>query len=137
MLNIALKVASEYHTGQVDKAGRDYINHPIAVANLVDTENEKIVALLHDIIEDTDMTIEKLKCYGFSTDIILAIKTLTKDNECDYFKYLQNVKKNKLARIVKLADLKHNSDLTRLKTVTDEDLKRAEKYRKAIEYLEK
>ena len=129
MLNIALKVASEYHAGQVDKAGRDYINHPIAVANLVDTEN--------DIIEDTDMTIEKLKCYGFSADIILAIKTLTKDNECDYFKYLQNVKKDKLARIVKLADLKHNSDLTRLKTVTDEDLKRAEKYRKAIVYLEK
>ena len=83
------------------------------------------------------MTIEKLKCYGFSADIILAIKTLTKDNECDYFKYLQNVKKDKLARIVKLADLKHNSDLTRLKTVTDEDLKRTEKYRKAIEYLEK
>lgn len=137
MLNRALKVARQYHAGQVDKAGMDYINHLIAVANLVHTENEKIVALLHDIIEDTDMTIDTLKCYGFSADIVRSIKTLTKDNECDYFKYLKNVKKDKLARIVKLADLKHNSDLTRLDNITDEDLRRAEKYRKAIEYLKK
>ena len=135
MLELALSIATEAHNGQFDKAGVDYIEHPIYVASQVDTEEEKAVALLHDVIEDSPVSAEELLQAGLPEAVVTAVQVLTKKKEQDYQTYLENVKSNSLARIVKLADLKHNSDLSRLSSVTDKDLERFEKYKKAIDYL--
>lgn len=132
---LALKIATEAHKGQVDKAGIPYINHPLTVASLVDTEEEKIVALLHDTIEDTNITEQDLLNYGFSNKIIEAVKLLTHNKNVPYMVYVAKIKDNELARKVKIADLTHNSDLSRLKEITEKDKKRYEKYQKALLYL--
>lgn len=132
---LALKIATEAHKGQVDKAGVPYINHPLTVASLVDTEEEKIVALLHDTIEDTNITEQDLIDYGFPNEIVEAVKLLTHDKNVPYMDYVAKIKDNELARKVKIADLTHNSDLSRLKEITDKDKKRYEKYQKALLYL--
>lgn len=132
---LALKIATEAHKGQVDKAGVPYINHPLTVASLVDTEEEKIVALLHDTIEDTNITEQDLLNYGFSNKIVEAVKLLTHNKNVPYMVYVAKIKDNELARKVKIADLTHNSDLSRLKEITEKDKKRYEKYQKALLYL--
>ena len=131
----AYKIAKKAHLGQVDKAGEDYIKHPEKVASFVKTDEEKAVAYLHDVIEDTELTLENLYEYDFSKEVIEAVDIITKKRGEDYQSYLNSVKKNKLARAVKLADLRHNSDLTRLAKVTEKDIKRKEKYQKAIDFL--
>ena len=131
----AYEIAKKAHLGQVDKAGEDYIKHPEKVASFVETDEEKAVAYLHDVIEDTELTLEDLSEYGFSKEVIEAVDIITKKRGEDYQSYLNSVKKNKLARAVKLADLRHNSDLTRLIKVTEKDIKRKEKYQKAIDFL--
>ena len=135
MVDLALSIARQAHEGQLDKAGVDYIEHPIYVASQVDTEEEKAVALLHDVIEDSPFTAEELLLAGLLETVVTAVQILSKKKGQDYQTYLENVKSNPLARIVKLADLKHNSDLSRLSSVTDKDLERLEKYKKAIDYL--
>ena len=132
---LALKIATEAHKGQVDKAGVPYINHPLIVASLVETEEEKIVALLHDTIEDTNITEQDLLNYGFSNKIVEAVKLLTHNKDVPYMDYVAKIKDNELARKVKIADLTHNSDLSRLKEITEKDKKRYEKYQKALLYL--
>ena len=131
----AYEIAKRAHLGQVDKAGEDYIKHPEKVASFVKTDEEKTVAYLHDVIEDTELTLEDLYECGFSKEVIEAVDIITKKRGEDYQSYLNSVKKNKLARAVKLADLRHNSDLTRLTKVTEKDIKRKEKYQKAIDFL--
>ena len=131
----AYKIAKKAHLGQVDKAGEAYIKHPEKVASFVKTDEEKAVAYLHDVIEDTELTLEDLNEYGFSKEVIEAVDIITKKRGEDYQSYLNSVKNNKLARAVKLADLRHNSDLTRLTKVTEKDIKRKEKYQKAIDFL--
>ena len=131
----AYEIAKKAHLGQVDKAGEDYIKHPEKVASFVKTDEEKAVAYLHDVIEDTELTLENLYEYDFSKEVIEAVDIITKKRGEDYQSYLNSVKKNKLARAVKLADLRHNSDLTRLAKVTEKDIKRKEKYQKAIDFL--
>ncbi len=131
----ALKIATAAHKGQVDKAGIDYILHPMAVASYFQAENLKAVAYLHDILEDTKLTSKDLREKEMPEDVIQAVEAMTKVSGEDYFKYLERVKANDLARQVKIADLKHNSDLSRLKTITEKDIKRREKYLKAIEFL--
>ena len=131
----AYEIAKRAHLGQVDKAGEDYIKHPEKVASFVKTDEEKAVAYLHDVIEDTELTLEDLCEYSFSNEVIEAVDIITKKRGEDYQSYLNSVKKNKLARAVKLADLRHNSDLTRLIKVTEKDIKRKEKYQKAIDFL--
>ena len=135
MLELALFIATEAHKGQFDKAGVDYIEHPIYVASQVDSEEEKAVALLHDVIEDSSVTAEELQNAGLPETVVTAVQILSKKKGQDYQTYLKTVKSNPLARAVKLADLKHNSDLSRLETITDKDLERLEKYKKAIDYL--
>ena len=135
MIDIALAIAKKAHAGQVDKAGIDYIKHPIYVASQVTTEQEKAVALLHDVIEDSDITVEDLLVSGLSNEVVTAVQILTKKKGQSYQEYLEKVKSNNLARVVKLADLKHNSDLSRLKSVTNKDYDRVEKYKNAIRYL--
>ena len=131
----AYKIAKKAHLGQVDKAGEDYIKHPEKVASFVKTDEEKAVAYLHDVIEDTELTLVDLHEYGFSKEILEAVDVITKKRGEDYQSYLNSVKNNKLARAVKLADLRHNSDLTRLAKVTEKDIKRKEKYQQAIDFL--
>ena len=135
MINIALSIAKKAHAGQVDKAGIDYIQHPLYVASQVKTEQEKAVALLHDVLEDSDITAADLLAYGLSNEVVTAVQTLTKKKGQSYQDYLEKVKSNDLARVVKLADLKHNSDLSRLKSVSDTDRERVKKYKNVICYL--
>ena len=134
---LAFEIAKTAHAGQTDKAGLDYILHPLQVAAEVTTDEEKAVALLHDIIDDTDVTASELLAKGLPDNVVEAVKALTKKHNQNYAAYLAGVKKNRLATAVKLADLKHNSDLSRLEKITQKDRERAEKYRKAIEYLSK
>ena len=134
---LAFEIAKAAHAGQTDKAGLDYILHPLQVAAEMTTDEEKAVALLHDIIEDTDVTANELLAKGLPDNVVEAVKALTKKHNQNYAAYLAGVKKNRLATAVKLADLKHNSDLSRLEKITQKDRERAEKYRKAIEYLSK
>ena len=134
---LAFEIAKTAHAGQTDKAGLDYILHPLQVAAEMTTDEEKAVALLHDIIEDTDVTASELLAKGLPDNVVEAVEALTKKHNQNYAAYLAGVKKNRLATAVKLADLKHNSDLSRLEKITQKDRERAEKYRKAIEYLSK
>lgn len=135
MIDIALAIAKKAHAGQVDKAGVDYIQHPLYVASQVNTEQEKAVALLHDVIEDSDITAADLFVSDLSNEVVTAVQILTKKKGQSYQEYLGKVKSNNLARVVKLADLKHNSDLSRLKSVTNTDYERVKKYKNAIYYL--
>lgn len=130
----AMKIAYKVHDGQVDKAGLPYIFHPIHLAEQMDTEEECIVALLHDVVEDTDVTFEDLE-KEFSQTVIDALKLLTHDKSVDYMEYVKTIKNNPIARNIKLADLKHNSDMTRLLSVTEKDIERYNKYQKAIQIL--
>ena len=132
----AMKLAYEKHHGQVDKAGAPYIFHPYHLAEQMHTEESCILALLHDIVEDTNTTFEELEKYNLGENIIIALKLLTHDKNVDYFEYINKISTNKLATIVKLADLKHNSDLSRLSEITEKDIKRVEKYKKCINFLE-
>ena len=130
----AMAIAYKAHNGQVDKAGVPYIFHPIHLAEQMETEDECIVALLHDVIEDTSITIEQLE-KEFSDKVIQALRLLTHDKSVEYMKYINRIKPNLLAKKVKKKDLEHNSDLTRLPEITEKDRKRQEKYLKAIELL--
>ena len=131
----AYEIAKRAHLGQIDKAGEDYIKHPEKVASFVNSDEEKAVAYLHDVIEDTELTLEDLREYGFSEEVLKAVDVITKKKGQDYQTYLNSVKENKLARVVKLADLRHNSDLMRLINITEKDIERKEKYQKAIDFL--
>ena len=135
LTRLASKIAYKAHDGQTDKAGVPYIFHPIHIAEQMDSEESCVVALLHDVIEDSDITLEILSKY-FNDDIITALRVLTKKENDDYVMYIKRVKTNKLATKVKIKDLEHNRDLTRLDEVTDKDRKRSLKYWEAIRYLE-
>lgn len=123
------------HWKQKDKAGKRYVWHPIHVMINVKGYNEKIVALLHDIVEDTEVTIPDLKNLKFSKEVIEAVDVITKKKDQEYFSYLKSIKDNSIAKKVKIEDLKHNSDLKRLRSITQKDIDRATKYKKAIDYL--
>ena len=129
---IALELAVEKHKNQTDKAGNPYILHPLHVMENV---NGKIVAILHDIIEDTDITENYLLKIGLSKRIVDAVVALTRSEDMDYQEYIKNLSSNPLAKEVKLADLEHNMDLKRLPTLEEKDLERNRKYQIAYHYL--
>ena len=131
----AMKIMVRQHKNQLDKSGLPYILHPWLVAEWQNDEVKTIVALLHDVVEDTDMTFEDIKNEGFSDEVVEAIKLLTHDNNVDYKEYLDAIADNPIAIDVKLADLKHNSTISRLDKVEQIDIERAERYKKSIEYL--
>lgn len=131
---LALQIAQKAHAGQVDKAGKDYILHPMTVASYMDTDTEKTIAYLHDVLEDTDVTVDALREI-FPNEIVDTLITLTHRKDESYFEYIQRVSKSKLAKKVKVADLLHNLDITRIKEPTKQDYERLEKYKKAILYL--
>lgn len=135
MTNKAMKLAYEAHKGQYDKSGLPYVFHPFHLAEQMDTEETVTAALLHDVMEDTDVTLEDLRKMGFPDAVLDALALLTHDPSIPYLEYVEHLKSNLIAKSVKLADLTHNSDLSRLPVVTEKDLERVEKYRKAIKLL--
>lgn len=133
----AVEIATQAHKGQVDKGGNPYISHPLAVAEGVDGQELKIVAILHDVLEDSDVTAEDLLTEGFDPYLVEAVQALTHDRggAVSYEDYICYVKKNPIARLVKIADLNHNLDLSRIPHPTDYDYQRCVKYEKALLYL--
>ncbi len=136
MTRKAILLIFDRHAGQLDKSGIPYVTHPLHVAESMTDEDSTCAALLHDIVEDTGMTFEELRSMGFSERVVNALRYLTHEDGVDYYDYVRHIAENPLALQVKLADLRHNADLTRLTTVTEKDLRRAEKYRRCIAYLE-
>ena len=134
-LNKAYEIASMAHKNQKDKGGIEYINHPVAVSILVGSLEEKIVALLHDVVEDTHVTLEELKSFGFNDNVIAAIDAISRKAGESTNDYMNRVKNNKLACSVKKADLLHNMDISRLKVVKKKDLERLDKYQYIYNYL--
>lgn len=136
MTKIALKLCFDAHKEQTDQSGMPYVFHPFHVAEQMTDENSTIVALLHDVVEDTEYTLEDLQSFGFSNAVIEAVALLTHEPDVPYVDYLEKIKENALAKTVKLADIMHNSDQTRL----DPNDERAEyweqKYKKARQILE-
>ena len=130
MLNRMLELAANAHSGQYDKSGKSYILHCLTVMNYLETEDEELmcIALGHDIIEDTYVTEDGLRFLGFSERVISGIVALTKHKGQTYEEYKMAVKSNDDAVRVKLCDLRHNSDIRRLKGVSDKDLARLKRY---------
>lgn len=131
----AMRLAYAAHKEQVDKNGIPYILHPLHLAEQMDDEDAVCVALLHDVMEDTDITAEEIRSIGMPDAVMDALALLTHDPSEPYFDYVARIKGNALARRVKIADLCHNSDLSRLDVVTDRDRARVRKYARALELL--
>lgn len=135
-LERAIEIATEAHRGQFDKAGNDYIQHPLRVMAAGKTTDEKIVGVLHDVVEDTDWTFEELAAEGFSSEVIEALQCVTKLSENEpYDNFIARVKANPLAVAVKLNDLSDNMDIRRLDILTEKDFKRLQKYHRAYKQL--
>lgn len=133
----ALQICFDAHVNQRDKAGLPYVFHPFYLATQMQTEDEICTALLHDVIEDTSLTIDDIRHEGFSEAVIEALMLLTHSDDEDYFSYIERLSKNSLARSVKLADLRHNSDPNRMNKSNESDQIRWEKYQKAQDILRK
>lgn len=136
LLALAVKVATEAHAGQVDKGGKPYINHPQTVAASLSNTEHKIVAYLHDVCEDTPITFDDLRNMGFTERIVNSIRLITKSDGVTYEDYLKRVSTDDCARAVKMADIRHNMDISRIPAPTEKDFKRIEKYKKALAFLE-
>lgn len=135
-LERAIEIARQAHAGQVDKAGADYIEHPLRVMEMGENEEQKIVGVLHDVVEDSDWTFEMLEAEGFSSEVIAALKCVTKLSEDEnYEDFISRVLTNPVATQVKKNDLIHNLNLYRLNIITDMDVVRIRKYVQAYERL--
>lgn len=132
----ALKLCYEAHKDQVDKSGLPYVFHPFHLAEQMQDENTTIVALLHDVVEDTDYTLDDLRAMDFGDEVMEALSYMTHDQAVPYMEYVAKIREHDIARTVKLADLRHNSDITRLDWVDQKALDRVEKYAQAIRLLE-
>ena len=135
MTKKAMKLCFAAHRDQTDKSGLPYVFHPFHLAEQMPDEDTTVVALLHDVVEDTPYTLEDLKAMGFGPRALEALALMTHDKGIPYLDYVARIKENEIARTVKLADLRHNSDLTRLDAVDGKALDRVEKYKKAIRLL--
>jgi (p)ppGpp synthase/HD superfamily hydrolase len=135
-LERAIEIAAQAHTGQKDKAGMPYILHPIRVMLAQKDETARIVAVLHDVIEDTSWTIERLSEEGFSQTILDAIVSVSRVDTESYDEFVLRAMSNPIGRAVKKADLEDNLDISRIPDPTPKDYKRLEKYRKALKLFE-
>jgi (p)ppGpp synthase/HD superfamily hydrolase len=131
LLERAIEIALKSHAGQTGKDGSAYILHPLRLMSRMETDEERIVAVLHDVVEDSDITFDDLRTIGFSESILEALHLLTHDKETTYEEYVERIKPNRLARKIKLADLEDNSNLRRLTHVEEKDLQRVKKYHRA------
>ena len=134
-LESAIQIAAEAHAGQQDKAGKPYILHPIRVMLSVSTTDEQIAAILHDTVEDTDVTYEQLSEAGFSAEIISAVRALTKLDGESRVEAARRAVKHPIARQVKLADVKDNLDISRIPHLTYKDHARLDEYKLVQEIL--
>ncbi len=134
-LERAIAIAVEAHQGQKDKSGAAYILHPLRVMAGVNSDTEKIVAILHDVVEDTPWTLEHLRKEGFSEEVIQAIDCVTKRDGESYEEFVNRSATNPVARRVKIADLEDNMDIRRLGCITPKDSERLNKYLKAWRFL--
>lgn len=130
-LEDALQVALRAHAGQKDKYGQPYILHPLRVMARMETEAEQIVALLHDVVEDSEITLDALREQGYSAAIVEAVDALSKREGEEYFAFVQRAIANPIARRVKQGDLEDNMDIRRMPEINEEAHKRLQKYRKA------
>ncbi|MBZ0167764.1 MAG: GTP pyrophosphokinase [Candidatus Omnitrophica bacterium] len=135
-LQRAIEIAVEAHKDQTRRNGSPYILHPLRVMVSMQNELQQMVAVLHDVVEDSPWTIEQLRAEGFSEAVLDAVAALTKSADDDYQEYLQRVRSNPVARAVKLADLRDNMNVPELPEVTDSDRQRLEKYRAAFILLQ-
>ncbi len=131
-LERAIAIAAKAHAGQVDKGGAPYILHPLKVMLRMTTLEERIVAVLHDVVEDCAISLDDLRKEGFSEEVLSAIESVTKVPGESYEDFVDRAAQNPLGRVVKLADLEENSDLSRIASPSWEDLERVEKYRRAM-----
>ncbi len=131
----ALKLCFEAHKEQLDESGMPYVFHPFHVAEEMNDEETTIVALLHDVIEDTDYTLDDLRNMGFSNKVVEAVEVMTHLPEVSYEDYLRNIRRNPIAKKVKLADVRHNSDLTRLDVIDEKAEYWKKKYQFAYQVL--
>ena len=135
-LERAIQIAVTAHFGTKDRGGKPYILHPINVMMRVEKEDEKIVAILHDVVEDTSWTFDLLRKEGFSEIIIEALESVTKrDENEDYDEFIKRSFNNEIARKVKIADLRENLDITRIGDLNEKDILRVNKYKKALKVL--
>ena len=136
----ALTICYEAHKDALDKSGLPYVFHPFHLAEQMKDETTTIVALLHDVVEDTDYTFEMLRDAGFDDSVIDALRLLTRTEDIrteeEYLAYVLKIKENPIARAVKIADLRHNADLTRFSVIKDKDIMRAAKYQRALLLLQ-
>lgn len=135
MLGKAILIATNAHKDQIDKAGQPYILHPLRMMFSLKNEEERICAVLHDVVEDTDITFDILRDEGFSEDILRVVDALTKREDESYDDFILRVLENKTACNVKLADLKDNMDLSRIPNPTQKDFDRISKYEKAVDRI--
>lgn len=135
LLELAIELASHAHNNQFDKAGEPYINHPLRVMYNLATTEEKIVGVLHDAVEDSDLTLERLSDLGFPSTIVQAIESLTKRPKEKYGDYIERVKCNSLAVRVKLEDMRDNMEITRIHNPNKKDFDRLKKYQKVFPEL--
>ena len=135
MLNKAIEIANRAHMGQVDKAGAPYILHPLRVMMTRDNEIERICAVLHDVIEDSDVTFDDLREEGFSEQIIEVLNCITKRAGESYDNFIDRILGNETACRVKLADLCDNMNISRIKNPTEKDKERIKKYRDAADQI--
>lgn len=127
----AIQIAAEAHKGIKDKAGAPYILHPLRMMMRMKTESEMMTAILHDAVEDSDWTIERLRERGFSEDVLEAVESVTNREGESYEKFIERAGKNPIAKQVKIADLEDNMDIKRLNALTDKDANRLAKYLKS------
>lgn len=134
-LERAIALAAEAHAGMVDKAGAPYILHPLRVMLRVADERARIAAVLHDVVEDTEWTLERLREEGFDPEVLAAVDALTRRNGEDYYDFCRRAAQHPIARIVKRADIEDNLDLSRIPDPSPEDHARIERYRRALDLL--
>lgn len=135
-LEEAIELAKSYHDGQFDKGGTPYIHHLISVMEAVKLEKEKIVAIMHDILEDTSCSLSLIQ-EKFGDEIAQAVLSMTRGKNETYDSYIKRVSENEISRVVKIADIKNNMDLSRIPNLTKEDYTRLEKYEKTLLKLER
>lgn len=134
-LEHAIALAAKAHEGQVDKAGQPYVLHPLRMMLRLTTPEERITAVLHDVVEDCGVTLEQLRAEGFSEAVIDAVAAVTRQPDETYEAFVLRAAANPIGRRVKLADLADNSDLSRIANPTERDRKRLEKYKRAIKTI--
>jgi (p)ppGpp synthase/HD superfamily hydrolase len=135
-LQRAIEIAVTAHKGQVDKGGAPYILHPLRIMLSLKSEEEKILGVLHDVVEDSDWSFNDLSKEGFSDDVIKGLRSVTAIEGEDYGSFIQRARSDPIGRNVKIADITDNLDIRRIEELSDRDFTRIKKYRRALKVLE-